>query len=81
VKVPLGACFAITAIISAAGSALAVELPHRTGAQSRLPSKEASALGDQRITVGATPPKMRDNHVLEFLQWKAQLGAASGRRP
>ena len=27
-KVPLGACFAITAIISAAGSALAVELPH-----------------------------------------------------
>jgi hypothetical protein len=81
VKVPLGAGFAVTAIISAAGSALAVELPHRAGAQGRLPSTEAFSLTDRRTTVAATPPKVRDNHVFEFLHWKAQLRAASGTRP
>jgi hypothetical protein len=40
VKLPLGAGIAITAVISAAGSALAVDLPHRAGAQNRLSSIE-----------------------------------------
>jgi hypothetical protein len=80
VKVPLGACFAIMAILSAAGSALAVELPHRAGAQSSLPSAEALAPSDRHTSIGATPPKVRDKHVFEFLQWKAQLRAASGPR-
>src|SRR5271157_5661502 len=36
---------------------------------------------DSRLTlaVTATPPEARDNHVLEFLRWKEQRGAANSR--
>jgi len=35
---------------------------------------EAFALSDRGaiLAVAATPPNARDNHILEFLRWKAQ---------
>jgi hypothetical protein len=74
VKLPLSAGIAITVILSAVGSALALDLPRRAGAQSRPSSMEAFALTDRHTT--ATAPKVRDSRVFEFLRWKAQLRAA-----
>jgi hypothetical protein len=92
VKHQLGAAVAVAAIISAAGSALAADLPPRAaapaylaqgpagqpGMRSRPPLMEAFALSDRRITlaVAVTPANARDNHVLEFLRWKEQHSAA-----
>jgi hypothetical protein len=91
VKYRLGAAIAVTAIISAAGSALAAdlllraaapaylaqELSSQSGMRSRPPSMKAFALSGRRATlaVAATPPSARDNHVLEFLRWKEQHSA------
>jgi hypothetical protein len=91
VKHRLGAAVAVAAIISAAGSALAADLPPRAaapayfaqelagqpGMRRRPPSMEAFALSDRRATLAmaATPPNVRDNHVLEFLRWKEQHSA------
>jgi hypothetical protein len=91
VKYQLGAAVAVTAIISAAGSALAADLLIRAAApahlaqelssqpstRSRPPSAEAFEISDRRATlaVATTPPNARDNHVLEFLRWKEQHSA------
>jgi hypothetical protein len=85
VKQKLGAVVVVTAMISAAGSALAADL--LTGAvapayfaqvlssepatRSRPPSMEGRAT----VAVAATPPNARDNHVLEFLRWKQRHSA------
>ena len=90
-KYRLGAAIAVTAIISAAGSALAADLLLRAGAtahlaqelssqpsmRSRPLSAEAFAISDRRATlaVATTPPSARDNHVFEFLRWKEQHSA------
>jgi hypothetical protein len=91
VKYKLGAAIAVTAIISAAGSALgadlllraaapaylAQDLSSQPGMRSRPPSAEAFAISGRRATlaVAATPPNARDNHILEFLRWKEQHSA------
>jgi hypothetical protein len=89
VKHQLRAAVAVVAIISAAGSASAADLPPRAAApaylaqepagqmRSRPPSMEAVALSDRRATlaVAATPPNAGDNHILEFLRWKEQHSA------
>jgi hypothetical protein len=91
VKYRLGAAIAVTAIISAAGSALAADLLLRAAApthlaqelssqpsmRSRLPSAEAFAISDRRTTlaVATTPANARDSHILEFLRWKEQHSA------
>jgi hypothetical protein len=88
VKYQLGAAVAVTAIISAAGSALAADLllraaapvylaqepSNQPGMRSRPPSMKAFALSGRRATlaVAATPPNARDSHILEFLRWKEQ---------
>ena len=85
-KHQLGAAVGIAAIISAAGSALAADLPPRAaapaylaqgpagqpGMRSRPPSAFALSDRDAILAVAATQPYARDNHVLEFLRWKAQ---------
>jgi hypothetical protein len=90
VKYRLGAAIAVTAIISAAGSALAADLLLRAAASAHLaqelssqpsmrsrPPSEALAISDRRATlaVAATSPNARDNHILEFLRWKEQHSA------
>jgi hypothetical protein len=91
VKYRLGAAIAVTAIISAVGSAfaadlllravapahLAQELSSQPGMRSRPPPSEAFAISDRRATlaVAATPSNARDSHILEFLRWKEQHGA------
>jgi hypothetical protein len=91
VKYRLGAAIAVTATISAAGSALAADLLLRAAAQAQLaqklssqpgirsrpPSAEAFAMSNRRATlaVAASSPNARDNHVLEFLRWKEQHSA------
>jgi hypothetical protein len=89
VKHQLRAGVAVAAIISAAGSALAADLPPRAaapaylaqelagqpGMRRRPPSAFALSDRDATLAVAATPPNARDNHILEFLRWKEQHSA------
>jgi hypothetical protein len=89
VKHQLRAGVAVAAIISAAGSALAADLPPRAaapaylaqelagqpGMRRRPPSAFALSDRDATLAVAATPPNARDNDILEFLRWKEQHSA------
>jgi hypothetical protein len=83
VKRPLGAAAAVIAIVSAAGSALAADLPLKGIAPAYVAQEHGKSLPsmarpDQRSALAVTggPPKARDKHVLEFLRWKEQQSAA-----
>jgi hypothetical protein len=85
VKHQLGAVVVVTAMISAAGSALAADLLLRAVAPKYLAqvlssepatrSHPPSMEGRAAVAVAGTPPNARDNHVLEFLRWKQQHSA------
>jgi hypothetical protein len=85
VKHQLGAVVVVTAMISAAGSALAADLLLRAVAPAYLAqvlssepatrSRPPLVEGRAAVAVAATPPNARDNHVLEFLRWKQQHSA------
>ena len=74
---------ALIAVISIAGASRAADLNARgqRDAGTRGLSPKTFALTHRRAALGAAPSsvKAQDSHIREFLGWKEQWSAASGR--